>query len=128
MWWERREAAEHHLHHQLHTCYKAVECSKEKYSVNGRSSHPDMFYKKLLLKVLQFTQKNVCAGVSWIRLLVFSLQFYEKKTLTPAFNFCEFCSFLRFFKNISGQMLLEKHWISLKTVPRAITINVSNTG
>ena len=34
----------------VHTCYKAVDCSKEKYFVNGRSSHPGVFYKKVLLK------------------------------------------------------------------------------
>ena len=65
LWWERREAAEHHLYHQLHTCYKAVEGSKENYSVNGRSSHPDVFYKKVLLKLSGFPQKNICAGVSF---------------------------------------------------------------
>ena len=44
----------------IHTCYKVVEGSKEKYSVNDRSSHPDVFYKKVLLKVLRFPQKNIC--------------------------------------------------------------------
>ena len=33
-----------------------------------------------------------------------------------------------FFKNISGRILLEKHWISLKTVPIAIPVNASKTG
>ena len=50
---------------EVPTCYKAVEGSKEKYSVNGRSSHPDVFYKKVLLKVSRFPRKNICAGVSF---------------------------------------------------------------
>ena len=39
-----------------------------------------------------------------------------------------FANFLRFSKNISGRMLLEKHWISLKKVPIDIPVNLSNTG
>ena len=38
-----------------------------------------------------------------------------------------FAKFSRFFKDISGRMLLEKHWISPKTAPIAIPVNVSNT-
>ena len=48
-----------------HICYEAVKGSKEKYSVNGRSSHPDVLYKKVLLKVSRFPQKNICVGVSF---------------------------------------------------------------
>ena len=44
--------------------------------------------------------------------------------LTPL----NFANFLRFFKNISGRLLQEKHWISLKMAPIAIPVNVSNTG
>ena len=39
-----------------------------------------------------------------------------------------FAIFVRFFKNISGRMLLEKHWISPKVVPIAFSVSVSNTG
>ena len=56
--------------------------------------------------------------------MLFNRQFYKKETPSPALNSCEF---LRFFKNISGRMLLEKHWVSLKTVPIAFPVNVSNT-
>ena len=38
-------------------CYKAIKCSKEKDSANGRSSLPDVFFKKVFLKVFQYTQK-----------------------------------------------------------------------
>ena len=31
-----------------------------------------------------------------------------------------------FFKYISGQLLLEEHWISLKMTPVAVAMNVSN--
>ena len=53
--------------------------------------------------------------------MVFTLQHGR---LSPV----NFTNFLRFFKNIAGQMLQEKHWISLKTAPTAIPINFSNTG
>ena len=39
-----------------------------------------------------------------------------------------FAIFLRFFKNLSEQMLLVKHWISQKMALIAIPVNVSNTG
>ena len=60
--------------------------------------------------------------------MLFSRKCYNKKTPTPAFNTCEFCRFFTFFKNISGQMLLEKHCISPKAVPIAFPVNISNTG
>ena len=37
-----------------------------------------------------------------------------------------FAKFSRFFKNTSGRIFLEKHWISLKIVPIAIPVNISN--
>ena len=88
-----------------------------------------MFYKKVLLEVLRFPQKNICVGVSskqgYCSLAVnFIKKRLQHRLLTPV----NFAIFLRFFKNISGQMLLEKHWISVKTVPIAFPVNVSNTG
>ena len=97
--------------------------------MNSRSSHQDVFYKKVPLTVFQFPQKNICAGVSFKYVYCSSAGNFIKKRLqhrrlTPV----SFANFLRFFKNISGRMLLEKHWISLKTVPIAFPVNVSNTG
>ena len=46
----RSDAAHHHLSHQLHICYSVVEGSQEKYSVKGRSSHPNVFCKKGVAK------------------------------------------------------------------------------
>ena len=94
--------------------------------MNGRSSHLDVFYEKVFLKVLQFPQKNICAGVSFKQVYCSSAGSFIKKRLqhwhlTPV----NFANFLLFFKNISGQMLLEKHWISLKMVPIAFPVNVS---
>ena len=37
-----------------------------------------------------------------------------------------FAKFSRFFKNFSGRILLEKHWVSLKAAPIAIPVDVSN--
>ena len=101
-----------------------VEDSKQKYSVNGRSSHPDVFYKKVLLKVLRFPQKNICVGVSskqgYCSLAVnFIKKRLQHRLLTPV----NFAIFLRFFKNISGRMLLEKHWISLKMLMTLILVS-----
>ena len=64
LWWDGKEAANHPLYHKLHTCYNAIEGSKEKDSVNGRSSRPDVFYKKVFLKISQRTQENTFAGAS----------------------------------------------------------------
>ena len=33
---------------------------------NTRSSHPEMFYKKMFLKFLEDSQKNAFAGVSFL--------------------------------------------------------------
>ena len=40
----------------VHAGYKAIEGSKEKDSVND---------KKVFLKISQYTQKNICPGVSF---------------------------------------------------------------
>ena len=45
--------------------YRAVEGSEEKDSMNGRRSRSDVFYKKVFLKISQYTKKNICAGVSF---------------------------------------------------------------
>ena len=37
-----------------------------KLQVNTRTSHPEVFCKKMFLKVLQNSQKNVFAGVSFL--------------------------------------------------------------
>ena len=37
-----------------------------KLQVNTRSSHPEVFCKKMLLKILQISQKNVFAGVPFL--------------------------------------------------------------
>ena len=60
-----REAAEHHLYRYLQDCYKAIEGSKVKNSVSDRSSPTDVFYKNVFLKISQYTQKNICARVSF---------------------------------------------------------------
>ena len=37
--------------------------------VNTRSSHPELFCKKMFVKILQISQKNVFAGVPFLRKL-----------------------------------------------------------
>ena len=37
-----------------------------KLQVNTRSSHPEVFCKKMFLKILQISQKNVFAGVPFL--------------------------------------------------------------
>ena len=52
-------------HHLLpFACYKEVEGSKENNSAKDRSSHPISSVKKVFLKILQYTQESICAGVS----------------------------------------------------------------
>ena len=53
---------------------------------NFRSSHPEVFYKKLFLKMSQDSQENICAKVSFL---------IKLQTLAQLFS-CEFCEI---FKN-----------------------------
>ena len=49
--------------------------------VKTRSSHPEVFCKKMFLKILKFTQKNVFAGVSFlIKLQAGNLKLSEAAT------------------------------------------------
>ena len=49
--------------------------------VNTRSSHPEVFCKKMFLKILQISQKNVFAGVSFlIKLQAGNLKLSEAAT------------------------------------------------
>ena len=40
-----------------------------KLQVNTRRSHPEVFYKKMFVKILQISHKNVFAGVPFLRKL-----------------------------------------------------------
>ena len=40
-----------------------------KLQVNTRSSHSEVFYKKMFLKILQISKKNVFAAVSFLKKL-----------------------------------------------------------
>ena len=59
---------------------------------------------------------------------MFSLQLYQKKETPVQVFSCEFCKIFKThsFKYTSRWLLLKKHLISLKLVPEAIDINVSN--
>ena len=60
------------------------------------SSHPRSSIKKVFLIILQNTQKNTCAGVSFlIKLLAEASNFINIETLTKVFS-CELCEI---FKN-----------------------------
>ena len=83
--------------------------------------------KKVFLKVLQYTQENTCAGISFKQSCRSAAHSIKKETLVQI-CLCEFCKVFKrhFFKYIPGQLLLEEHWISLKMTPIAIAVNVSN--
>ena len=85
--------------------------------------------KKVLLKFLQYTQENTCAGVFFLtKLQIFSLQLYQKKRLPYRCFTVYFANFKTiFFKYTFGWLLLIEGCISLKMVAIAIAINVSNT-
>ena len=52
-----------------------------KLQVNTRSSHPEVFCKKMFLKILQISQKNVFAGVPFlIKLQAGNLKLSEAAT------------------------------------------------
>ena len=54
------------------------------YAMTYISSHPEVFYKNVLLKVLQNSQENSCAEVS------FSCNFNKKEALAQMVS-CDFC-------------------------------------
>ena len=85
--------------------------------------------KKVILKFLQYTQENTCAGVFFLtKLQIFSLQLYQKKdSHTDVFQCILQILKTTFFKYTFGWLLLIEGWISLKMVAIAIAINVSNT-
>ena len=62
----------------------------------------------MFLKVLQNSQENICAWVSFlIKLHTSSQQLYEHETLAQSCDFCEtFKSTVFFFQKTSGQLLL----------------------
>ena len=63
---------------------------------NFKSSHQKCSIKKVFLQILQNSQENTCARVSFlIKLLVWVLQLIKKETLAQVF-LCEFC---QIFKN-----------------------------
>ena len=67
-----------------------------------RSSHPEVFCKKVISEISQNSQQNTCdrvsflvkleacARVSFLKLQASGLQPYEKETLAQVFS-CEFC-------------------------------------
>ena len=60
-----------------------------------RSSRPDVFCKKVFLEILQNSQENNCARLSFlITLQASSLHLYWKRDSTQAFS-CEFCKILK---------------------------------
>ena len=72
-------------------CYIAVDGSKEKDSVKGKSSHPDVFCKKVSLKIFQYTKGNTCVGVSSkYNYRSSACNFIKKETVVQMFS-CEFC-------------------------------------
>ena len=72
-------------------CYIAVDGSKEKDSVKGKSSHPDVFCKKVSLKIFQYTKGNTCVGVSSkYNHRSSACNFIKKETVLQMFS-CEFC-------------------------------------
>ena len=61
--------------------------------------------KKVFLKILQNSQENTCARVSF--LIKLQANFIEKETLAQLFS-CEFCEIFKktFLKNTSERLLL----------------------
>ena len=53
-------------------------------SFPSRSSHQRCSIKKLFLKVLQYSQENICAGISF--LIKLQASFIEKETPTQVFS------------------------------------------
>ena len=50
---------------------------------------PEVFWKKIL-KILEISQENTCAGVFLVKLQVFSQQVFKKETPTQMLS-CEVC-------------------------------------
>ena len=69
------------------TCNKLISLFSWK---KDRSSRPEVFYKKVFLKIWQNSQENTCARVS---LLIKNI---KKETLAQVLS-CEFCEFSRTF-------------------------------
>ena len=66
-----------------------------------RSSRPDVFCKRVLLKILQNLQENACLRVSLlIKLDALAYNFIKKETLAQVFSseFCELSKNTRFYK------------------------------
>ena len=105
-----------------------MEGSKEKDSVKGKISHPGVFLKKVSLKISQCSQGNTGAGISFkYSCRSSACNFIKRETVVQMFS-CGFCKIFktRFFKYISGRVLLEEYWISLKMAPITIALKVSN--
>ena len=81
----------------------------------------------MFLKISQYTQGNACVGVSFKLGYSSSVCNFTKKRLQHRrLTHVNFAKYSRFFKNTYGRIILKKHWISLKTTPIAIPVNVSN--
>ena len=96
--------------------------------MNRRNSRPDVFYKKAFLRIFaiyteKYLPRSLLNKAIGIQPAIKKRERLQHRRLTPV----NFANFLRFFKNISGRVLLGKHWVSLKTAPVAIPVNVSNT-
>ena len=77
-------------------CIQNVTLQKttKKSQITKRSNHRSI--KKVFLKILLNSQKNICFKISfWIKLLVFRAYIFIQKA-TPSQNFyCEFCEILK---------------------------------
>ena len=82
-----------HIHFMLWSLIvgeiKSIMLKVWKLKSRNRSSRPEMFSKKGVLRNSQNSQKNTCTRVSFLRKLQPS-NFIKKETLAQAFS-CEFC-------------------------------------
>ena len=106
-----------------------------KLQVNTRSSHPEVFCKKMFLKILQISQKNVFTGVPFlIKLQAGNLKLSEAATGNVLFRsfsyfllqvfFSQFCYTLIFIYKQLGSGLSPQSWLYFQGFMGSKLLNV----
>ena len=86
-----------------------------------RSSHQRCSLKKVVLKNSQYSQENICGGVSFlIKLQALGLQLYWKETSTEMFS-CEYCEISKY--NYFQEHLRTAASVALEFITNIININ-----
>ena len=91
---------------------------------NGRSSRPEVFYKKGVLKnFAKFTGKHQCQSLFLIKLLAEACNLIKKKTLAQVFSY-EFCENLKNTFFIEHLLWLVLELLVLYTSPFVFWVHV----